>query len=221
MPPLLFWREYIAVNINYHTWPIMDFQPDWKSGKSHLARWATKWHYYQSEPASLIANLPLTLKASEFSKMSHQTLIGLYLNFKFDCRWLNPVWQMIEKRMARWIILNFKFYCRWLNPIWQIIEKKMSRNFWPKHILTKTFSKQNYFPMKNFFLPNFFSGQTFLQTKFIFRPKILSDRNVFRKKLFRPIFYSDENFYRPEFFQTKNDFRLKNNSNRKKEEKKK
>ena len=167
-----------------------------------------------SQPAAYFESLRILKNVSSNTNW-------IILKFKFDCRWLNPVGQMIEKRMARWIILNFKFYCRWLNPIWQIIEKKMSRNFWPKHILTKTFSKQNYFPMKNFFLPNFFSGQTFLQTKFIFRPKILSDRNVFRKKLFRPIFYLDENFYRPEFFQTKNDFRLKNNSNRKKEEKKK
>ena len=29
-----------------HTRPILKFQPSWKSGKSQLARWATKWHYF-------------------------------------------------------------------------------------------------------------------------------------------------------------------------------
>ena len=33
-----------------HTRPILNSQPSWRSGKTQLARWATKWYYYLSNP---------------------------------------------------------------------------------------------------------------------------------------------------------------------------
>jgi hypothetical protein len=55
---------------------ILEFQLVWNSGKSQLARWNTKWLYYQSasQPAHKIWHIPP-------HKLWHIPLVGSYPNF--------------------------------------------------------------------------------------------------------------------------------------------
>ena len=61
-----------------HTRPHLEISAYLKSGKSQLARWATKWHDYQNITTHPPTDPPYTLKCG----ISQQPLVGSYPNSK-------------------------------------------------------------------------------------------------------------------------------------------
>ena len=76
-------QDKLILGLCCHTRPILEFQLDWKSGKSQLARWATEWHYNHSasQPATQPASQPATQPTGYFD---------LYVKVKyFNNHWLD------------------------------------------------------------------------------------------------------------------------------------
>jgi hypothetical protein len=91
-------RTPIVMNRNSycHTRPILEFQLDWKSGKSQLARWATEWQYNHSagQPASQPPNRLLWFLCK--SKIFQQPLIGSSSNFKLKLKGPNQIQKCLK-----------------------------------------------------------------------------------------------------------------------------
>ena len=87
--PVGFWLRPLGLTKPYcHTRPILKSQPSWRFGKTQLARWATKWHYYLYNPPGHPATRCLTFKMDLFQ----QQLVGSSSTFKLKSRVLNQNW---------------------------------------------------------------------------------------------------------------------------------